>query len=87
MGNEPNRDLWRSYFGLNYTVTVNHHVLNYQNGATLNRYPMVIFPKITTRYPRYMQPIEYSRVVIKLGNLMLKEIPELRNGLYQSCLN
>ena len=34
VGHEPNGDLWRSYFGLNYTVTVNNHVLNHQNGAT-----------------------------------------------------
>ena len=34
VGHEPNRDLWRSYFGLNYTVTVNHNVLYDQNSAT-----------------------------------------------------
>ena len=34
VGNKPNGDLWRNYFGLNYIVTVNHHVLNDQNGAT-----------------------------------------------------
>ena len=28
VGNEPNRDLWRSYFGLNYTASFGHTCYN-----------------------------------------------------------
>ena len=31
VGKAPNIYLWRCYLGLNYTVRVNHHVLNDQN--------------------------------------------------------